>query len=113
MDNIVERFETEAKRGMIQVAILYLSEKEHYGYDIMRNLKDEGLVVEEGTLYPILRRLEEDKLLSSRWETTGSRPRKYYVITAYGKEVREKMLVMLKSFGAAIERMEKQSNGVV
>ena len=113
MDDIIERFETEFKRGMMQLAILYLLEIERYGYDIMRNLKEEGFVAEEGTLYPILRRLEDDKLLSSRWETTGPRPRKYFVITAYGKEVREKLLVSLKSFSAAIERIEKQSKGVV
>lgn len=112
MDDIVERFETEFKRGMMQLAILYLLENERYGYDIMRNLKEEGFVAEEGTLYPILKRLEDDKLLSIRWETTGPRPRKYFVITAYGKEVREKLLISLTSFSAAIERIKKQSKGV-
>ena len=113
MDDLVERFETEIKRGMIQLAILLLLEKEHYGYDVIKYLNDQGLVVEEGTLYPILRRLEEDQLLSSRWDTTGPRPRKYYVITDYGKEVRKKMLASLKSFSAAIGRMEKRSDRVV
>lgn len=97
----------------MQLAILYLLENERYGYDIIKNLNEEGLAVEVSTLYPILSRLEDDKLLSSRWETTGPRPRKYYVITEYGKEVREKMLVTLRSFYSAIERMKKQSNGVV
>ena len=113
MDDIVERFETEAKRGMMQLALLYLLEEERYGYDIIKHLKSEGLVVEEGTLYPILRRLEEEKLLASRWETTGPRPRKYYVVTDFGKEARRKMIVSLKSFSAAIERMEKNTGGVV
>jgi len=106
MDEILERFETEVKRGMMQVAIMYLLEQERYGYDIIKCLKDGGLGVEEGTLYPIIRRLEDEKLLSSRWVTAGPRPRKYYVITAYGKEVRAKLLASLKAFGTAIERME-------
>ncbi len=112
MDEILERFETEVKRGMMQVAIMCLLEQERYGYDIIKSLKDNGLGVEEGTLYPILRRLEDENLLTSRWETTGPRPRKYYVITAYGKDVRVKLLASLKAFGAAIERMEQAAGGV-
>ena len=111
MDDIVERFETEVKRGMMQVAIMCLLERERYGYDIIKSLKDGGLSVEEGTLYPILRRLEDEGLLASRWETTGPRPRKYYVITAYGKEVRSKLLASLNAFGSAIGRLEREAVG--
>lgn len=111
MDDIVERFETEVKRGMMQVAIMCLLEQERYGYDIIKSLKGGGLGVEEGTLYPILRRLEDEKLLSSRWETTGPRPRKYYVITDYGRAVRAKLLESLKAFTAAIDSMGRQAEG--
>jgi len=111
MDNIVERFETEVKRGMMQVAIMCLLEQERYGYDIIKCLKDGGLGVEEGTLYPILRRLEDEKLLSSRWETTGPRPRKYYVITDYGRNVRAKLLASLKAFTVAIDTLGRQAEG--
>jgi DNA-binding PadR family transcriptional regulator len=111
MDDIVERYEIEVKRGMMQVAILCLLEQERYGYDIIKSLKEGGLGVEDGTLYPILGRLESEKLLSSKWEVTGPRPRKYYVITAYGKEVRAKLLASLKAFTSAIERMENEANG--
>lgn len=108
MDDIIERFETEVKRGIMQVAIMCLLEKERYGYDIIKSLKENGLGVEEGTLYPILRRLEDEKLLASRWETNGPRPRKYYMITAYGKEVRVKLLESLEAANATIRRMESQ-----
>jgi DNA-binding PadR family transcriptional regulator len=111
MDDIVERYEIEVKRGMMQVAILCLLEQERYGYDIIKCLKEGGLGVEDGTLYPILGRLESEKLLSSKWEVTGPRPRKYYAITAYGKEVRSKLLASLKAFTLAIERMENEANG--
>lgn len=108
MDEIMERFETEVRRGMMQVTIMCLLEQDHYGYDIIKNLGDVGIVIDDGTLYPILRRLEEDKLLVSRWEITGPRPRKYYVITEYGKDIRDKMLASLASMNTALETMESR-----
>jgi DNA-binding PadR family transcriptional regulator len=111
MAEILERFETEVKRGAIQVAIMCLLEKERYGYDIIRHLKDAGLPVEEGTLYPILRRLDEEKMLASRWETSGPRPRKYYVITEYGRDIRGKLIEALKSITLAVEQLESQMAG--
>ncbi|WP_424357351.1 PadR family transcriptional regulator [Methanocella sp. MCL-LM] len=111
MDEVVERFETEVRRGMIQVTIMCLLEQEYYGYDIIRNLKEVGIDIDDGTLYPILRRLEDDRLLVSRWETTGPRPRKYYVITEYGKEIREQMLASLASMNAAVETFKAHIMG--
>ncbi len=112
MDNIFERFETEVKRGVMQVAVMCLLEKERYGYDIIKSLKESGLSVEEGTLYPILRRLEDEKLLASRWVTEGPRPRKYYRITEYGKEIRQKLLVSLRSISQVVDRLEIEMNRV-
>jgi len=90
----------------MQVTIMCLLDQESYGYDIIRNLKEVGIEVDDGTLYPILRRLEDDKLLVSRWEMTGPRPRKYYVITEYGRDIREKMLASLASMNVAVETMK-------
>ncbi|BAI61772.1 putative PadR-like family transcriptional regulator [Methanocella paludicola SANAE] len=111
MGDIFERFETEVKRGVMQVAVMCLLERERYGYDIIKSLKDAGLGVEEGTLYPILRRLEDERILSSRWVTEGPRPRKYYMITEYGREIREKLLGSLKSIGDSIGRLEIEMKG--
>lgn len=111
MDEIVERFETEVRRGLMQVTIMCLLEQEYYGYDIIRNLGEVGIDIDDGTLYPILRRLEDDRLLVSRWETTGPRPRKYYVITEYGKEIREQMLASLATMNSAVETMKTRSTG--
>jgi PadR family transcriptional regulator, regulatory protein PadR len=111
MDDIFERFETEVKRGVMQVAVMCLLEKERYGYDIIKSLKDAGLGVEEGTLYPILRRLEDERILSSRWVTEGPRPRKYYTITDYGREIREKLLGSLRSIDTAMNRLENEMKG--
>lgn len=111
MDDSFEHFETEVKRGVMQVAVMCLLEKDRYGYDIIRSLKDVGLGVEEGTLYPILRRLEDERILSSRWVTEGPRPRKYYAITEYGREIRGKLLESLRSIDRAIIALETEMRG--
>jgi DNA-binding PadR family transcriptional regulator len=112
MDDIFERFETEVKRGVMQVAVMCLLEKERYGYDIIKSLNEAGLMIEEGTLYPILRRLEDERILISRWVTEGPRPRKYYTITEYGKEIRGKLLGSLRSISLAVGKLENEMKGV-
>lgn len=106
MSRISKRFETEMRRGAIQIAVMCLLEKERYGYDITKSLKNSELKIEEGTLYPLLKRLENEKLLSSRWDTADSRPRKYYQITEYGREVRKNWLEFFKSINTNVEQFE-------
>ena len=79
------RTETELRRGVLQVAVLALLRRRTYGYDLLRILGERGLPTEEGTLYPVLRRLEQEGLLESSWDTSGSRPRKYYRSTDEGE----------------------------
>ena len=90
----------------MQLGIISLLDKEQYGYEIIKNLSKVGLNIEEGTLYPLLRRLEKEGLLSSQWETSGSRPRKYYKTTEYGKEIRKKWLNSFKTINKSIELLE-------
>ncbi len=80
-----ERTVVELKRGVLQLAVLALLRRRAYGYDLLRVLADRGFAAEEGTLYPVLRRLEGEGLLTSEWDTSGSRPRKYYECTAEGR----------------------------
>ena len=84
-DSFHARTESELRRGVLQVAVLALLRRRTYGYDLLRVLGDRGLPTEEGTLYPVLRRLEQDGLLASSWDTSGSRPRKYYESTDEGR----------------------------
>ena len=106
MNKVIEKFETEVRRGAMQLGIISLLDKEQYGYEIIKNLSKVGLNIEEGTLYPLLRRLEKEGLLSSQWETSGSRPRKYYKTTEYGKEIRKKWLNSFKTINKSIELLE-------
>ena len=64
---------------------LHLLREPRYGYDLVRLLAAAGFPVEEGTLYPILRRLEKQGALGATWNTEGSRPRKYYVLSEEGE----------------------------
>jgi DNA-binding PadR family transcriptional regulator len=90
------RTETELRRGVLQVAVLALLRSRTYGYELLRVLGERGLPTEEGTLYPVLRRLEGEGLLRSSWDTSGSRPRKYYESTDEGRAA---LAALLDSWG--------------
>ena len=77
----------ELRRGVIVLAVLSQLGDEQYGYSLLKLLADKGLDIDQGTLYPLLRRLESQSLLSSDWNTEGSRPRRYYVISQKGQEI--------------------------
>lgn len=79
----------ELRRGTIVLSVLSQLKTPKYGYALVEILEQQGMRVEPGTLYPLLRRLEKQELLTSEWETSGSKPRKYYVMSATGKLVFE------------------------
>lgn len=81
------RFEAELRRGVVQMVALHLLRTPRYGYDLVRLLGSAGFPIEEGTLYPILRRFEKQGLLTSTWNTEGARPRKYYVLSEAGADL--------------------------
>ncbi len=82
---------SQAKRGILEFSILLLIEKKAmYGYELISTLNRwEVLSTAEGTVYPLLRRLEKENLIESSWrETTpGIPPRKYYALTRGGTEM--------------------------
>lgn len=81
----------ELRRGVITLAVLSQLHEEQYGYSLMKRLEDRGMQVDQGTLYPLLRRLEEQKLLESDWRVEASRPRRYYMLSQFGKKVLQEM----------------------
>ena len=83
---LVDNVTLELRRGVIVLAVLSQLQEEQYGYSIMRLLSDQGLDIDQGTLYPLLRRLEAQGLLKSKWRVEEARPRRYYVISAQGRE---------------------------
>ncbi len=77
----------EIRRGVVVLAVLSQMDTARYGYSLIQQLAEQGLEIEEGTLYPLLRRLEKQGLLESEWEVGETRPRKYYRISPLGREV--------------------------
>ena len=87
LENVV----LELRRGVIVLAALSQLGTEQYGYSLLKQLADQGLEVDQGTLYPLLRRLEAQGLLESVWKLEEARPRRYYVISAEGRKLLPKL----------------------
>ncbi len=83
VDNLIQ----ELRRGVIALAVLSQLQEEQYGYSVMKLLAEKGFEVDQGTLYPLLRRLESQGMLESIWRIEEARPRRYYVISAEGKRI--------------------------
>ncbi len=86
-DEQLNQLRLELRRGIVVLAVLSQMQTARYGYNLIQRLTDQGLDIEEGTLYPLLRRLEKQGLLESEWEVGEARPRKYYRISPLGRAV--------------------------
>ncbi|MCL1793266.1 MAG: PadR family transcriptional regulator [Oscillospiraceae bacterium] len=86
-DEIVNSFLGELRRGTVILCVLANLRESTYGYGLIEKLSQTGISIEANTLYPLLRRLEGQGLLFSKWNTNSAKPRKYYELTDFGKEV--------------------------
>ena len=84
-DGLLNAHLQEIRRGSVVVACLAVLRQEHYGYSLLTTLEEAGFPVEANTLYPLLRRLEKQGLLTSSWNTDESRPRKFYIVSPDGE----------------------------
>jgi DNA-binding PadR family transcriptional regulator len=87
----LENVTLELRRGVIVLAVLSRLMQEQYGYSLIKNLADNGLEIDQGTLYPLLRRLESQGLLKSSWRVETDRPRRYYVLSQEGRTLLPKL----------------------
>ncbi|ROO61078.1 PadR family transcriptional regulator [Micromonospora sp. Llam0] len=85
-----DRLELELRRGVVVLAVLSQLGEFRYGYELRQSLSDNGLPIEEGTLYPLLRRLESQGVLVSQWRTEGQ-PRRYYRRSPAGEELYDRL----------------------
>lgn len=98
----LDKLMQELRRGTITIGVLSQLSEPHYGYSLVTTLGNKGFHVEPGTLYPLLRRLEKQGLLESRWDTNEARPRKYYVLSETGKEVFE---LLVNEWGSIVQSL--------
>ena len=104
-DEIVQNMLLELRRGVLSIAVLSQLSKEQYGYSLLKALSDQGMEIEQSTLYPLLRRLEAQGLLQSDWRIMDeARTRRYYVISTQGKAVLTKLK---REWSAMVETMKQ------
>jgi len=103
LDELMSSLIVELKRGTLVLSVLSQLHKPEYGYSLIQKLEKKNLIIEAGTLYPLLRRLEKQKLLTSKWDTSESRPRKFYVLSDGGKEVYHRLKSEWKSLSKHLE----------
>jgi PadR family transcriptional regulator, regulatory protein PadR len=89
---VFENLKLELRRGCLTVAVLAALQAEQYGYSLRKRLADEGLEVDEGTLYPLLRRLEAQGLLASEWREEGKRNKRFYRLSPSGAAMLAQLL---------------------
>lgn len=106
----LENVEAQMRKGSLEFTILLIiSQGEVYASDIISELKTLDLIVVEGTLYPILSRLNRSGLLDYSWvESESGPPRKYYSLTPAGRETLEHMTKVWEGLSKSIRRLIKQ-----
>ena len=105
IDDTVSGLKQELRRGTLILLVLSQLREEMYGYSLVKQLNDHDIPMDANTLYPLLRRLEGQGLLESRWDTAESKPRKYYKITENGLAVLEKTTAYWRNFSANVEEL--------
>jgi PadR family transcriptional regulator, regulatory protein PadR len=89
---IFENLRLELRRGCLTLAVLTQLREERYGYTLRKALADDGLEIDEGTLYPLLRRLESQGLLVSHWREEDKRNKRFYRLSPQGKHTLNQLL---------------------
>lgn len=102
---IIDNFIQELKRGTLVLSVLLSVKEPTYGYSLVQMLQEKDIDVDQNTLYPLLRRLEKQELLNSEWDTEGSRPRKYYIISEIGLEVLNQLIHHWRSTYSTINEL--------
>jgi DNA-binding PadR family transcriptional regulator len=99
------KLETELRRGVLVLAVLSQLRTPQYGYSLRQALAEQGMPIEEGTLYPLLRRLEEQELLASDWRIENGPPRRYYKLSKKGARLYEELTGNWRALVATMERL--------
>lgn len=103
--NLFDTLRLELRRGSLTLAVLAQLRSEHYGYTLRKALVDLGLDIDEGTLYPLLRRLETQELLTSEWREEGGRKKRFYKLSAEGRQMFKQLLAEWNAINASLDRI--------
>lgn len=103
--NLFDSLRLELRRGCLTLAVLAQLRVEKYGYTLRKALADLGLEIDEGTLYPLLRRLETQELLTSEWREEGGRKKRFYRLSSNGRQILKQLLAEWKQMNASLDRI--------
>lgn len=108
MDELLSSLTVELRRGALVLLVLSQLSTNEYGYSLVQKLEEKKAPIEAGTLYPLLRRLEKQNLLKSEWDTSESRPRKFYILSDQGKEVYTQLKKEWRTLSDLLETLMKE-----
>jgi len=100
--NIFENLRLELRRGCLVLAVLAELRSEQYGYTLRKALAEHGMAIDEGTLYPLLRRLETQGLLLSEWREQDKRNKRFYRLSHDGKLILKQLLAEWRSIAVSL-----------
>ena len=103
----IENSKAQMRKGVLELCILaVLNEGERYPTEILEQMKNADLLVVEGTIYPLLTRLKNEGLLNYRWvESTVGPPRKYFTLTADGKNFLQQLKNAWREMNDAVSKI--------
>ena len=106
-DDLFDRLRVELRRGALALAVLTALREERYGYTLRQMLERAGLPIEEGALYPLLRRLEAQGLLTSQWREEG-RNKRFYRLSSDGERILADLLGEWNAISESIVRLSER-----
>lgn len=106
---VFENLRLELRRGCLTLAVLTQLRTERYGYTLRKALADDGLEIDEGTLYPLLRRLETQGLLVSQWREEDKRNKRFYKLSSDGEKTLRQLLEEWKRINTSLERILEEA----
>lgn len=99
---VVENLRLELRRGCLILAVMAELRTERYGYTLRKALSEQGMEIDEGTLYPLLRRLESQGLLISEWREEEKRNKRFYRLSPEGKVILKQLSAEWKSINDSL-----------
>lgn len=104
-DSVHQNLSLELRRGVLVLAVLSALQREQYGYSLKGDLAGIGIEIDEGTLYPLLRRLEAQNVLDSRWVVGDTRPRRYYKLNPAGVKLLKALTAEWREMSKGLDRL--------
>jgi PadR family transcriptional regulator PadR len=107
--DLFENLRLELRRGCVVLAVLASLRAEQYGYTLRKALAEQGMAIDEGTLYPLLRRLESQGLLLSEWREEDKRNKRFYRLSPEGRVILKQLLAEWRSIDSSLSEILKEA----